>query len=241
MTNWRITEIGGGIVRQSGETTHLIVPPTPAVLYADAQISDYHHTGFRWRPPVRMTITAHASASVGTAGFGFWNQPFMPGQAALRLPQAIWFFFASPPNNMALAKGVPGFGWKAATISANRLPFYLLAPLAPLGILLMRVPALYQRLWPLGQRAIGVSEQRLDLALLAATHTYTLDWRTHGATFAVDGVPVHESRYAPCGPLGFVAWIDNQYAIVTPQGHFGFGLIPVEREQSLTIEHIDIR
>jgi hypothetical protein len=240
--DWRMTQIGGGVVSHESGVLHLIVPPTPADRYTDAQISDYVDTNFRWRPPVRMTVTGRASSTslVGTAGFGFWNQPFMPGQTRLRVPQAIWFFFGAPPNNMALMQGVPGHGWKAATISANRLSFFLLAPLAPIGVLMMRVPTLYNRLWPIGQRAIGVSEKLLDSALLNEMHTYTLDWRKDGATFSIDGNVIHQSPLAPRGPLGFVAWIDNQYAIVTPQGHLGFGIVPVEHEQSLVLAHIAI-
>jgi hypothetical protein len=104
----------------------------------------------------------------------------------------------------------------------------------------MRVPALYRRLWPIGQRAIGVSEALLDPALLSQSHDYRLDWRSDGASFYVDAVLIHESPYAPGGPLGFVAWIDNQYAVVTPQGRFGFGLVPLATEQSLTIEQLSI-
>jgi hypothetical protein len=56
----------------------------------------------------------------------------------------------------------------------------------------------------------------------------------------VDGQIVHEAPHAPAGPLGFVAWIDNQYAVVTPQGHFGFGLVPLDQPQSLCLEHVSI-
>jgi hypothetical protein len=243
MTNWRITEMGSGRVQYDVPVIQLIDPPTPGSIYVNAQISDYARSDFRWRPPLRLTVMARASSTtlVGTAGFGFWNQPFMPGEVALRLPQAIWFFFGSPPNNMALARGVPGYGWKAATISANRPLFLALLPTAPVGVLLMRVPRLYRLLWPMGERALGVSEYLLDTHLLADSHTYTLDWRVNGATFSVDGILVHESPVVPRGPLGFVAWIDNQYAIVTPQGRFGFGVVPVEREQALILEHIDIQ
>jgi hypothetical protein len=141
---------------------------------------------------------------------------------------------------MRLAHGVPGSGWKAATINASRWQFLSLLPAAPVGVLLMRIPALYQRLWPIGQQAIGVSERLLDSTLLAKTHTYTLDWREDGATFAIDGDVVHESPYAPTGPLGFVAWVDNQYAVVTPQGQFRFGLLPVEQPQTLIISEVKI-
>lgn len=141
---------------------------------------------------------------------------------------------------MHLAKGVPGPGWKAATIDATRWQFLALLPTTPISLLLMRIPALYNRLWPIGQRAIGVSEHLLDTALLVATHTYTIDWRPDGVTFAVDDQTVHVSPLAPRGPLGFIAWIDNQYAVVTPQGQFGFGLLPLSQEQVLTVEHIRI-
>ena len=46
----------------------------------------------------------------GTAGFGFWNYPFSVRGDPLMLPEAVWFFYASPPSNMALIPGVPGWG-----------------------------------------------------------------------------------------------------------------------------------
>jgi hypothetical protein len=191
-----------------------------------------------------MMVTARASAPAdqlrGTAGFGFWNHPFVPGERGVHLPQAVWYFFSSPPSNMQLARGVAGPGWKAATFDARRWPFFALLPTAPIGILLMRIPSLYNRLWPVGQRAIGVSEAMLDGDLLAGTHTYTIDWRSDGATFTIDGRVAHEADTAPRGPLGFIAWMDNQYAIVTPQGQFRFGAVRVEREQALALEQVTV-
>jgi hypothetical protein len=140
---------------------------------------------------------------------------------------------------MALALGVPGAGWKAATIDASRAAFWLLAPFAPLGFLLMRVPAFYQRLWPIAQRAIGVAEATLA-ADLSVPHTYSLEWREDSVIFQIDGAEVHISPHSPRGPLGFITWMDNQYAVVTPQGHFRFGLLATDAPQWLAIEHIDI-
>lgn len=244
---WTVAEPGHARVRREGEALALTVKPTPVSAYSNAQITDYDYRAFRfhWSPPLRMSVRARASGDGaglrGTAGFGFWNHPFSPDAAVrLRLPQAAWFFFSSPPSNMQLALDVPGPGWKAATIDARRWPFLALLPAAPPGVLLMRAPALYRALWPVAQRAIGVSERLLDSALLADWHTYTLDWRVNGLTFAVDGATVHEAPHAPRGPLGFIAWIDNQYAVVTPQGGFRFGLVPVEREQSLLLDHVRI-
>ena len=242
--DWQVMESGGARVTAAPGGLHLTAGITSAAAYTDAQISDYPDMRFRWRPPLRMTVTAHAAPDAsmwrGTAGFGFWNQPFMPGRARLRLPQAIWFFFAGPPSQMQLALGVPGAGWKAATFDAHRWQFLALLPLAALGVLLMRIPALYRRLWPVGQRAIGVSEHLLETTLLNEPHTYTIDWRRNGATFAIDGAVVHEAPAAPSGPLGFIAWVDNQFAVVTPQGHLRLGLVPLAQEQTLQLGEVRI-
>lgn len=244
-SRWHLTQIGAGKVIQTSGLLRLQLPSSTAEKYHDAQITDYAgKTDFVWKPPLRLTVRARFESPHhrlrGTAGFGFWNHPFVPGERGFRLPKAAWFFFGSPPNNIALAKDVPGSGWKAATIDATHPPFLALLPTAPIGFLLMRIPALYQRLWPIGQRAINVSEALLDSALLWDMHTYTLDWHHNNLTFAVDGLSIHQTTSTPRGPLGFIAWIDNQYAVVTPRGQFGFGLLTVETEQSLLLEHITI-
>lgn len=239
---WTLTRFGAGETHVRDGKLYLTLPPGSGAAYHDAQLSDYtDRAGFRWRPPLRMRVRAWASGlHVGTAGFGFWNHPFGPGMRGLRLPQAAWFFFSAPPNDMRLALDVPGPGWKAATLNAARWSFLALLPAAPLGVLLMRVPALYRRLWPIGQRAIGASERLLDVGLLNTARTYTLDWRADGITFGVDGEVVHQAPMGPGGPLGFIAWIDNQYAVVTPQGRFGGGVSPVQREQTLVIESVQV-
>lgn len=242
-TRWHKRSYGGAHVIKQADGLHLTLSMNSAAQYHDAQLNDYAgKADFRWRPPLRMEVVASAPGHplVGTAGFGFWNHPFVPGERGLRLPKAVWFFFSAPPSNMQLAQGVSGPGWKAATIDATRWQFLALAPTAPIGVLLMRVPALYRRLWPIGQRAIGVSEHLLDAALLLERHTYSLDWQADRVCFAVDGVMVHEARVAIRGALGFIAWIDNQYAVVTPQGHIGFGLVDVPLPQTLVLERVEI-
>lgn len=242
---WHVAEIGEGVVRVERSALWMTVRPTPNTRYSNAQITDYRFPGYNfvWHPPLRMTVVASASAPAdqlrGTAGFGFWNHPFSPEVKRFpRLPQAIWFFYSSPPSDMRLAYGVPGPGWKAATIDATRRAAIALAPFAGPNALLMRIPAVYRRYWRMIQSALGVSEVLLDNNMIAETHTYTLDWRKGGATFGVDGVTVMEAPYAPRGPVGFVAWIDTQYAIATPQGKLGFGLVEVEQEQSLILNQV---
>jgi hypothetical protein len=244
---WTPWTTGGGVVEPMPDALRLRLPAPSTAAYADAQITDFaglpRHT-FPWRPPLRMTVRAAASGPaqslIGTAGFGFWNDPFVPNRRELpRLPRAAWFFFGGPRSNMALAQGVPGNGWKAATFDAQRALFYGLLPLALPGMLLMRIPALYRALWPVGQRAIGVTEAALPGDLLATPHEYALTWRRDSVTFQVDGHLVLDSPTSPRGPLGFIAWMDNQYAVVTPQGQFGWG-VAAGSEQWLVLEYIRI-
>lgn len=241
---WRISTAGHGEVVQQPGQLRLTDYATPEGQYSNAQITTYAtRHDFIHRPPLRLTVTAWAETPPirGTAGFGFWNHPFAPNERGFRLPRAVWFFFASSPNDIRLARDVPGSGLKAMTMDATRPLFLALLPAAPVGFLLMRIPALYRRLWPVGQRALGMSEQVLDARLLAERHTYTLDWRESSITFAVDGQPIHETDRSPRGALGFIAWIDNQYAIVTPQGRFGYGVVPLFQAQSLILETTDIQ
>ncbi len=241
--HWNTTQIGTGTVQSQVDHLWLTVPPASSEHYHDAQISDYDSTSlnFNNQPPLRLTVKARAEGEIhGTAGFGFWNHMFAPNERGFRIPQAVWFFFGSPPNNIALANGVAGHGWKAATFNAQQWKFYGLLPLAPIGFLLMRNKWLYNKLWRIGQDAIGVSEVALDHSLLHNFHTYTIDWRRDGATFAVDGKTIMQTNAIPTKPLGFIAWIDNQYAIVTPQGNFGWGLLDVPQAQSLVIQDIEI-
>ena len=44
---------------------------------------------------------------------------------------------------------------------------------------------------------------------------------------------------APRGPLGFVAWVDNQWAVATPRGRFGWGLL-ASSEQWLDLGVVQI-
>ena len=161
---------------------------------------------------------------LGTAGFGFWNYPFSLTGAALRLPEAVWFFAASPPSQMLLVPGSPGWGWKAQVVHTQRW-----------GALAATIPAAASVLWARGsgqqqpaarwvQRLSGASEAVLTTDL-REWHTYTLEWRRDEARFVVDGVTVLVVPDPPPGPLGFVAWIDNQYALATPRGTLRFGTL----------------
>lgn len=243
-----VTQLGSGRVQQEfkndKEIWRLYLPPAVdnSRGYHDAQIATYRtRQDFQYQPGTRLQLTAYAEGDLqGTAGFGFWNHPFVPGERGVRLPKALWFFFSAPPSNMRLAYGVDGSGWKAATFDATRWQFLALLPTAPLGFLLMKIPTWYRQLWPIGQRALAVQEAMLDSALLRTERTYTLEWRAEGIQFMVDNVPVLNAAVQINGTLGFIAWVDNQYAIVTPQGHFRMGTVPVNNPQTLVLRDISI-
>ncbi|MFL5802349.1 MAG: TonB-dependent receptor domain-containing protein, partial [Roseiflexaceae bacterium] len=57
-----------------------------------------------------------------------------------------------------------------------------------------------------------------------------LEWRASYARFDVDGATVLETDRPPRGPLGFVAWVDNLWAVATPRGRFGWGLLDAEAQ-----------
>lgn len=246
--HWKPWTVGTGTLRLADDVLRCAINPASDQHYSDSQITDYYGLPrklFPWNPPLRLTVrawTSHSTADLkGTTGFGFWNEPFVPvGLQFPRLPRAVWFFFGSPPHNLALAKGVPGHGWKAATLDASRWLGLAMMPLAPLGFLLMRIPLLYRMLWPIGQRAIGVSECVLPVDLIDP-HTYELEWRKQSVTFRVDGEQILVTSSAPRGPLGFIAWIDNQYAVVTPQGRFKWGVLNTTDQQWLALDYIEIQ
>ena len=93
---WHITQLGAGIVRHNQSDLRLTIPPTTRARYHDAQVSDYtpQTLNFRHVPPLKLTLTARAEGDIqGTAGFGFWNHLYVPGQWRFRIPQVVWFFF----------------------------------------------------------------------------------------------------------------------------------------------------
>ncbi len=250
-------EVGGGRVAYDAAAgrARLAVPPTPPGRYANAQLDDYHAAGFgpsvgggvrrvigRVRlpdaPPLRLSLRARAShpAPVGTLGFGFWNEPFTLSGGVLSTPSTAWFFHAAPPSDMVLATGVPGHGWKAATLNTGRLPGLLVAPAALVAVALTRVPGLGRPIMAAARRLVRAHEALLADVALNEWHDYGLEWRRDEARFSVDGVERLRSPAPPRGPLGFVLWLDNQFAIASETGRFGFGITPVREEQWLEVD-----
>ncbi len=257
-------EVGVGLLEQRGERLRFANAPTSDSVYTNAQLDDYEglpRRNFPWQPqpgqPVVLSLRARFSHErlAGTAGFGFWNDPSMSGGGTAvkrppALPKALWFFYASPESNLPLAMNVPGQGWKAQTFDAQRPLFYALAPTTPVGLLLMRLPLFYRRLWPVGQRALGVSEamvaERASIGdesrfQLSAWHDYRIEWGVERARFLVDGHSVLDCDTSPRGPLGLVIWLDNQAMVLTPRGQFRHWALASEHEQWLEVEGLSVR
>ncbi len=243
----RRLELNGGQVK---ETPHycLTLPPT-ADGYADAQIDDYGLDGigrrqYPWLPGTRLELRARfshpAGRLLGTAGFGFWNAPFAdPNVRWPALPQAAWFFFASPPTDLPLAPAGPGRGWFAATIDATGRSALATIPFAPALLLINQFGCLRRSIWPKVRRRLKISYAPLEQTM-TAWHRYTLSWMPDGCTFLIDGFPVLATPYSPVGPLGFVCWVDNQYLIVTKRGRIGWGIVPTTAVQTLEVDDLHI-
>jgi len=235
---------GAGRLESGDSTVRLVTQDARAGQYSDAQLDDYHGQPRRkwpWRPPLRMQVRARAShaALTGTAGFGFWNDPFTLSGNVTALPEAVWFFYASPPSNMALVPDVPGWGWKAAIVHAARAEAVLLGVPTAALILWARLTGRVRAAARCVQRFSGAHEALLDLDW-ADWHTFDLDWQLDVATFWVDGVQVLRAPSPPRGPLGFVTWVDNQYAVATPSGEFCFGTLDVPGRQWIELDSIRI-
>lgn len=215
--------------------------------YGNAQLDDYRldkRNNFRWKANVRLQLRARfshpADQMTGTAGFGFWNAPIGVGvRRTPSPPAAAWFFFAGPNSEIPLARDVPANGWKAASLDARTLWFYLLLPTVPLAIPLMRMPPFHNLLWPVAQRVMRVDERMLN-APLNQWHDYTIVWTRDAVRYQIDGSEIHVCRRPPTGRMGFVAWIDNQFMVATPQGHFRQGTVPVAVGRTLEISNLSL-
>lgn len=86
---------------------------------------------------------------------------------------------------------------------------------------------------------MGVSEAALEVSM-TEWHTYVIEWGTNAARFSVDGELKLESPSSPSGPLGFVMWLDNQYAVVKPWGRFGYGLLEAPGRQWMEVDTLTI-
>ncbi len=235
-------------------TGHAEIERAPAVLrfvvegaedgqLSDAEIDD-HRTMPRerllWKPPLRMTVRARmshpAGEMLGTAGFGFWNDPFdWIGNVAVP-PNALWFFYASPQSDMAFDPSARGHGWKAAMLNGGRADRLTMA----LGNFVFGLPGMSRLVFRLAQTRIHARERTLDEIAMTDWHTYRMDWLPRQAIFYVDGAAVLSAPAPPIVSLGFVAWVDNNFTAMGPGRDFSFGRMSIRQRQWMELNRVQI-
>lgn len=255
---FRKLEINGGRVEISSPKENQVMLEIPPILesqrYADAQIDDYGglaRSEYLWQPSakesIELALTASfshtAEALIGTAGFGFWNAPFgdptVPWPA---LPQAVWFFFGSPPNDLPVNPLGAGNRFFAGTLDATTWRALAMSPLAPFVVGLNHFPLFRQRVWPRIQAQLGISYVQIDDEVdITKEHDYQLLWGEEGCTFVLDGKEILATKQSPRGPLGFVCWIDNQYMRVTSTGRMGFGTLKTAHRESMCVQNFSLK
>ena len=237
--------------------------------YRLAQLDDTLHLPrrkFPERPPLILSLRARASSETipGTWGFGLWNDPFgmslgfggrpfdLPA-----LPNAIWFFHASPQNYLSFREDKPAQGFLAQAFRSPRFhPLLLEAGLT----------------FPFSKRRARKTLSQIvdeDSAVVSADvtqwHNYRLEWskggsapfgsaylEEHQVRFAtrrpapysrlwVDGTLVLDTPVSPHPPLGLVIWVDNQYAAFTPQGKMKWGLEENQTEAWLEVASLELK
>ena len=175
-----------------------------------------------------------------SGGFGFWNAPFgYPTISWPALPKAAWFFYASDRSNLPLASQDAGRGWFASTIDSTRAEALIMAPFAPIFIILNNSTRLRRILWPFIRNRLRISYKELAVDM-DDWHSYRLCWMEERCEFWVDETCFLRTDYSPYGPLGFVCWIDNQYLVATPSGRFRWGTLSLSTDQWLEISDLKL-
>jgi len=236
-----IRRSGNGAVALNDGGATFALPPNDGHTYCNAQMDDAtpNRRDAPNRPGARLSLRARfsheAHALRGTAGFGFWNDPFaMGGSRGWAAPQVCWFFFASPRSNMAPVDGSAGCGWRAMVMDGSGFAFHALLPALPVAVLLMRNRRARRLLAPVASGAMHAQEIPLPVAM-TEWHDYTIDWRTDGVDLLADGRLLLHSSHSPTGPLSLVVWMDNQFLVATMDGHFASGAEAVPATQWMEV------
>ncbi len=242
---------GGEVLPVNATTWKLTIPSGTNHQYRLAQLDDYHNTPrryFPWRPPVKVALQARLSSPklAGTWGFGFWNDPFSLSiglggsqQRLPALPNTAWFFYASPENYLSLSDNLPANGLLSTTFRSPRIPSPLLGlalPFLPLAF----IPAFSRLARRFSRRLIQQDACQLNTDV-TRWHNYTLCWLNEHADFYLDGVLVFRTHITPHAPLGFVLWIDNQFASWNPAGKVSFGNLAFSQPAHLEIKDLTIQ
>jgi hypothetical protein len=180
---------------------------------------------------MKMKARVSAQNLPGTWGFGLWNEPFsflrshegfVPRVPAL--PEAAWFFYASPQNDLSLRDDMPGNGLLAATFRSRRIPFLLLGLGSPF-LALSVIPGAAQIVRRMLRRVIHQDAASINTDV-TGWHEYGMEWDKEQVSFKLDGKELYRTKISPFGPLSLVIWIDNEHAALPPKGRLRLGPLP---------------
>lgn len=235
--------VNGGHIERAGNRYRLIIPPTSADTYTDAQLDDYEHTlprRFANHPPQRLCLRARCShqALKGTAGFGFWNHPFSRDGSLLESPSNVWFFYSSPESDLQVARGMPGHGFKAAMLNGGQWPKGFVAVAGRAFNLVLKIPFISALAMTTARAAVNAREAMLDVDM-TAWHEYEVEWLPETVIFRLDGRELLRAPGPPRGSLGFVAWVDN-YRATASSGEYQFAYVRTTETQWMELEILAI-
>ncbi len=224
------------VTRLGENNWRLEIPAGKNHHYRLAQLDDHsmnRRSSFPWRAPLSFSLQARVSAEnlPGTWGFGLWNDPFsfLLGYEGVvlrlpALPDAAWFFHASPQNYLSFRDDLPANGLLAATFSSTKIPAALLAIASPiLGLTL--IPGAAQWVRRLLRRFVKQDATQVHTCL-TDWHTYRLEWGDDQVRFYMDELEIMQTSIIPRPPLSLVIWVDNQYAALPPTGRLRYGYLP---------------
>jgi len=224
------------VLKMGEGSWHLEIPSNTRRGYRLAQLDDHKslpRRDFPWQPPLTLSLQVRVSAQElpGTWGFGLWNDPFSILIAYNRLaprfpalPDAAWFFHASPQNYLSFRDDLPASGFLTSTFSSKKVPIAGLALASPI-LALTLIPNTSQLVRKLLRRAV-----RQDASIIHTNvtdwHDYSMEWDAGEVRFSLDGEVIFITNIAPSGPLSLVIWVDNQYAALPPSGRLRYGTLP---------------
>ena len=241
---------GAAVTGDFRDAFSLEIPPTGPKRYSLAQLDDYRGRGrgdFRWRPPLRLNLRARISDPdlQGTWGFGFWNAPmslsigFGSRRALPALPNCAWFFHSSEANHLSLRNDLPGNGFLAQTFVSPTVSPILLAPT------LLGLPFLFWKSTAkIVKQLIGkfIKDDACQLTSNPGNwHGYTLEWFRDQVLFYADDTLILNTSNSPKAPLGFLIWVDNQYASLKPGHGLKWGTQKNNKPARLEITDFEIR
>ena len=171
-----------------------------------------------------MILSAYPS--VWVVGFVV-SQPYQtpPGSSMPPLKIILAFRKTNPPKVSWLRPSPP-------------IPPALLALAAPVFPLLT-LPWLAKRIRPAIARVIKDDSRSINLDV-TQWNQYTGQLEQSLVRFKIDKAEIFRTKVAPRSPLGFVIWIDNQFASFPPNGKLAYGTMKNSRPAWIEVKQIEI-